>query len=422
MKVGWIGLGKLGLPCALTLSQCHDVWGYDRLERPWRQLGGQEALMREEGLRKLLDDGAQISRAQDVAEIVKRTDIVFVAVQTPHRPEFGGEQPMPPFDARADFEYQFLVSACRKVARAAFEQKRPVTLVVVSTVLPGTTDRLIRPLLNAYVRLVYSPQFIAMGTTIRDFTNPEFVICGVDGGSGQAAAALRDVFLPLHDSDKRFICDITTAEAIKVFYNTFISLKIVWANQVMEMCHKTGADADLVVDALAMATDRIISPKYMYGGMGDGGACHPRDLIALGWLEQQLCMGVQLFGDLARYREQQTKWLASQVRHYVLLTGKKVVILGKSYKAGSDLKDGSPALLLRHYLQDLSPWQYDPHTGEMPVAALHNNVARVYVIATCHQDWTSFDFKPGSVVIDPFGYIPDVEDVTVVRVGRHTHG
>jgi len=419
VRIGWLGLGRLGLPCALVLAQHHDVFGYDVSERPWDILAGTIAPMREEGIEKLLADGQhRIQRCGGITGVVQQSDIIFVAVQTPHSPEFGGEKPMIS-DECADFEYSFLVQACRDVARAADHQYKHVTLVVVSTVLPGTTDRLIRPVLNSFVSLIYSPQFIAMGTTIADFINPEFVICGCDISSAPVSI-LSDVFVPVHGADKRFCCDIVTAESIKMLYNSYVSMKIVWANHVMEMCHKLGSNCDAVVDALSLATDRVISLKYMRGGMGDGGACHPRDLVALSWLEDQLDMSAPLFWSTVSAREWQTEWLADIVRHYASLTGLQVVIFGMAYKPGSDLTDGSSALLLAEYLKDLQPEQYDPY---VPQSVQHLQGANmqpwVYVIATKHPEFGTHRFWPGSVVVDPFGYIQDQEDVTVIRIGRH---
>lgn len=422
MNVGWIGLGKLGLPCALVLAQHHRVWGYDVSEKPWRILDGQEPPMQEEGLDEMLHPETgftgRVFRSMSVQDLVHDCDVIFVAVQTPHAPEFGGEKPMPPGEV-ADFEYAYLVQACRDVARAAQGIQKPVTLVVVSTVLPGTTNRIIRPALNRWVELVYSPQFIAMGTTIHDFRSPEFVICGSDRRMYQN---LRDVFLPVHGNDRLFCTDIVTAESIKVLYNTYVSTKIVWANHVMEMAQKTGANCDDIVDALSRATDRVISDKYMRGGMGDGGACHPRDLIAMAWLERRLEMSFPLFGGLALARQVQTQWLADLVRHYVHTTGHKLVILGEAYKPGSDLMSGSPALLLRHYLEDLNPYHVDPKTWHHKESKVRippvDDQPRVFVVATKHPEWRERKFHPGSVLIDPFGYIGDQEGVTVIRVGR----
>ena len=412
MKIGWAGLGKLGLPCALVLAQHHEeVWGYDPSRLPWDMLAGQVTPMQEEGLLQLLASGNNLRRAGSIDELVRRSDIIFVAVQTPHAAAYGGELPMPA--DRRDFDYSCLTQTCRTICQAASRLQKRITLAVISTVLPGTMNRLIRPLLGSFVDLVYTPQFIAMGTTISDFQSPEFAICGTE--STAAASALRDALAPVHGKDLLFECDVESAEAIKVLYNTFISTKIVFANLVMELSHKTGADCDVVVNALSLATDRVISSAYLRGGMGDGGACHPRDLIAMSWLAERLDLSYDLLGAVAMARESQTRWIAQLVREQHELTRLPICVLGKSYKPGSDLTYGSPALLLAHYLQDLKPIHLDAHIGDPSPSP---SAPFVYVIATRHHEYAEARFTAGSVIIDPFGHIPDRDNVTVVRVGR----
>jgi UDPglucose 6-dehydrogenase len=423
VKVGWIGLGKLGLPCAMVLAQHHEVHGYDVSDRPWQVFAGDAEPNQEAGFTELRehlwrDDDAlpAISREPSVADVVQQSEIIFIAVQTPHAPEYGGECPSP--SPWRDFEYAYLVQACRDICQAALAQQKQVTLAIVSTVVPGTTSRLIQPLLNDYVRLVYTPQFIAMGTTIADFRNPEFVICGTERNDVISIQQMRDVFQPVHESDRLFTCDIVTAESIKAYYNTFISMKIVWANHIMEMCHNTGADCDQVVDALSLATDRIISPRYLRGGMSDGGACHPRDLIALSWLEQRVSVSYPLFSELSDARERQSRWLAMLAKSRSEESKLPVILLGAAYKPESDLADGSPALLVDYYLRDydIDSHIYDPYCPKYGLPPRWKPA--VYVITTKHESWRSLEFPAGSTVIDPFGYIPDRQGVIVTRVGR----
>jgi UDP-N-acetyl-D-mannosaminuronate dehydrogenase len=132
--VGWIGLGKLGGPCSAALAHYggHDVYGYDVSSHPVDTYG--------------LD---HVNRAVSIAEVVKYTDdVVFVAVQTPHVQQFDGARLLPTDVIPEDFEYGYLVNAVASVAQAALSQRKTVTVVVISTVLPGTTNRDLRPLLN----------------------------------------------------------------------------------------------------------------------------------------------------------------------------------------------------------------------------------------------------------------------------------
>ena len=414
--VGWVGLGKLGLMCALACDRYggHTVAGYDPDPLPANILSGDAAPPDEDGVHDALR-GHTVKVLPSVEDVVAQSDVVFVAVQTPHAAAYGGETPAP--DDRRDFEYAFLVHAVRSVCDAAERQQKPVTVVVVSTVLPGTCNRLIRPLTNAFVRLVYSPAFIAMGTTLNDFRDPEFVICGVDDPVD--AEPLRQVHATIHDRPL-FVTSIETAELIKVAYNVFISTKIVFANTLMEICHKTGADTDHVIDALTLATDRVISPRYLRGGMGDGGACHPRDLIAMSWLADRLHLSYDLLGQMAQAREAQTGWVADVVCSYAEQTGLPVVVLGKAYKPGVSLTAGSPALLLANVLTDrgLVPVHWDPHVDGMSAPFIPGRAKGVFVVATRHGEFADLPFASGSVVVDPFGFVPDRPGVVVVRLGR----
>jgi UDPglucose 6-dehydrogenase len=115
---------------------------------------------------------------------------------------------------------------------------------------------------------------------------------------------------------------------------------------MMEICEKTGADVDDLVDALSLASDRVISSAYLRGGMGDGGGCHPRDNIALSFLARELDLSYDLFEALMVARERQTEWLADLVGEGPL------EVLGKAYKPETNLTVGSPALLLAALLEE----------------------------------------------------------------------
>ena len=423
MKVGWIGLGRLGLPCALVLAdRGHEVVGFDVVEAVGNAVELADPIKLpyvEPGVEDLLKRAAvgaiEFRVETSIREVVRASEVVFVAVQTPHAPEYDGTKPVP--EQTRDFEYGYLIQAVREVARAARDLNREIVLVVVSTVLPGTINRLIRPLLNTRVALVYSPQFIAMGTTIRDFTNPEFLLLGTE--HPEAAANVADVFDPVHAAAP-VLCTIADAEMAKVAYNTFISMKIAWANHLGALCDATGADADRVVDVLAQATQRVASPAYLRPGMGDGGACHPRDLIAMAGLE--LRAGLPLFfGGLAQLRDQQTAALAELVLRWADQTKLDVCLLGLAYKPGVPLMDGSPALLLKHYLGPPSAGRsIEASDPGGPRNAPTLTRKKVYVISTNHPQYHHLRFPSGSVVIDPWG---DVEiepgsGVVLVRPGR----
>lgn len=409
VAVGWVGLGKLGGPCSAALAYYggHDVLGYDVVE-PAKIVEG---------------DLPRTPIALTVTEIVQHTDdVVYVAVQTPHSPEFGGEYPVTDDVVPEDFEYAYLVNAVAEIAHAARELEKTITIVIVSTVLPGTCNRLVRPLLNSYTRLVYHPFFIAMGTVVDDFTRPEFVLLGADNPADSArVTALYD---EMHESPRHQV-SIESAELAKVAYNTFITMKIVFANTLAEMCDATGADVDEVTDALALGTQRIVSPAYLRAGMGDGGACHPRDNIALSALAERHQLSVNLMGYMVMARQTQTQWHASIIAHWLRMTSLPLVILGKTYKPGVASTAGSPALLLASELSRSSiPFTHIDHMVDDSDVTVIDDVdrPRVFFIATQHDIYADLDYPRGSVVIDPFGYVRRRAGVTLVTPGRKRHG
>lgn len=414
MDIGFVGLGKLGLPMAHAIaSEGHEVRGWDLSPAVQASVRGQSAPQREEGMDELL----RRSRVQllPLEAVVEASDVVFVAVQTPHDASLGGAAPLP--DYRRDFDYSHLTAAVGSVARAAAALNKELTVAVVSTVLPGTMQREIRPLLEG-VALAYTPSFTAMGTTIRDFLAPEFVLIGVDDedSAPHAGPMLARFYRTLHDRPQ-VTTDLSTAELIKVAYNTFIGQKIVFANAMMEICHKIGANVDHLSAALGLATDRIASPRYLAGGMGDGGPCHPRDNIALSWLSRELGLSHDIFDDVMQARELQAGWLADLVvQHAGELP---IVILGKAFKPESDLTDGSPALLLASLLEarGIRVAHQDAHV-DPHVPPIDQQPPSLFFVATKHAEYQDADFPPGSVVLDPWGYIADRDAVTVTRIGR----
>jgi UDPglucose 6-dehydrogenase len=407
-KIGFIGLGKLGLPCALAIEKKgHKVFGYDVNPEvgkildnrilPYKEVDGQEHL-----------ETHNISFLS-LSEVVKESEIIFVAVQTPHEPKYEGITRIP--NERCDFNYAYLKDSIKAISDVLDELKENRIVVIISTVLPTTVKEQIMPLVSEYMRLCYNPFFIAMGTTIHDFLNPEFVLLGND--NEEAANEVEKFYRTLHNSPV-YKTSITNAELIKVSYNTFISMKIVFANTLMEICHKMGGNVDEVTKALGMANQRIISDKYLTGGMGDGGGCHPRDNIAMSFLAEKLNMSFDFFNSIMKAREEQTEWLAEIVRENK--GDLPIVVLGKAFKPETNLISGSPSILLKNILneteQDVEV--YDPHIDEEKTF----DKPSIFFVGTKHDAFAKMSFPEGSVVVDPWRYIPKTDGVKVIHVGK----
>jgi len=325
-NVAFIGTGKLGMPCAETIAQKgHHVTGYDIVKCT----------------------SEHVTMFPTVQDAVNGCDIVFVAVPTPHDPEYDGRAPTAHLEPK-DFDYSIVkevLTECNK------HMNNDQLLVLISTVLPGTVRRELEPLVTN-TRFVYNPYLIAMGTVAWDMVNPEMVMIGTDDGTETGdAKELVDFYKTIMENDPRYVIGTwDECECIKVFYNTFISAKISLVNMIQDVAVKQGnINVDVVTDALAQSKQRIMGPGYMKAGMGDGGACHPRDNIALRYMATELGLGYDLFDSIMNAREIQAKNMAIEIMKH----GKYIYFSSDSYKPGVEYVDGSYSLLVQHYVKEL---------------------------------------------------------------------
>ena len=381
-KIGFIGLGKLGMPCAEAVAdKGFDVTGYDILPK----------------------SSDKITIKQTIKDLVEDRDIVFVATPTPHEDGYDGRTPTSHLPVM-DFNYD----AVKKVlTKCNDNMTREQTLVLISTVLPGTTRREFAPLVTN-TKLMYNPYLIAMGTVADDMINPEMIMIGSKNGLAGTNCRIRSELL---ESFYNTVCDNDPrvemgtweeTEAIKIFYNTFISTKVALVNMIQDVAHKLGhMDVDVVTQALAKSTKRIVSPAYMKAGMGDGGACHPRDNIALRWLAKDLSLGYDMFESIMTAREQQAETMAKAI----LTHGKNVWFSSDSYKPGTDLVDGSSSLLVQHYVKK--------HGGQL----VHGIDNPVEVIVRVHES-DQFTADDKTIIFDPWRSYPKADNV--VHYGKPT--
>lgn len=403
MQVGFIGLGKLGLPCAEAMAQKgHSVFGYDI---------------------KLVDPTMLVTICKSVQEAVTNKDIVFVAVPTPHDPEYDGKAPTSHLTPK-DFSYD-IVKECLKEANKYMTKDQ--LLVLISTVLPGTTRREFVKLVGN-TRFVYNPYLIAMGSVAWDMVNPEMIMIGTEDGSetGDAHQLIKFYKTIMENSPRYVVGTWDECECIKVFYNTFISTKIGLVNMIQDVAEKQGnINVDIVTDALAKSTMRIMGPQYMKAGMGDGGACHPRDNIALRYMAKELDLGYDLFDAVMTARESQAKNLAKFLVQLAKENRMSIFIHGKAYKPDVSYCDGSYSLLIGHYCEELGikPSYIDPLTGD--------EINGCYgVVLLAHNKKVTYDYRgfgniqnlyckieKGSIVVDPWRSFTS-DDHRVIHYGN----
>ena len=420
MNIGFMGMGKLGLPVALAIEgKGHKVIGYDPSPQVQEIVKSKKLQYKEIYAQGYLDKSK--IEIKSVEEVVKHSDIIFVPIQTPHDTQFEGSTRIP--DERKDFDYTYLKKGLVDLDIELEKQKKEVVVIVISTVLPGTIRKEIMPNLSDWTKLCYNPFFIAMGTTIEDFLRPEIILFGVD--DDEAAKKAKKFYRTINHAPF-YDTTIENAELIKVAYNTFIGTKIAYVNTLMEMCHHLpNTNVDEVMNGLKMCSKRIISDKYLSGGMGDGGGCHPRDNIALSWLSDELGLRFNWFDNIMKQREVQTEWLADLIEEHS--GGLAINILGKSFKPQTNITTGSPSILLKNILEERghAVFMWDPYIDEswedMKKQYGWEDEPQLYFIGTKHEDFVNFPFEKGSIVIDPWRFISDKEDVKIIRLGEHEY-
>ena len=409
MKVGFIGIGKLGLPCAEAIAQKgHEVEGYD--------------------VAKVTSD--DITVVDTVKDVVANKEIVFVAVPTPHDPAYDGRSPTAHLSPK-DFSYDIV----KKVLTQANEHmNKDQLLVLISTVLPGTVRSQLVELTNNS-RFIYNPYLIAMGSVAWDMVNPEMVMIGTEDGTETGdAKELVDFYKTIMENNPRYVIGTwDECECIKVFYNTFISTKIGLVNMIQDVAQRQGnINVDVVTKALADSTMRIMGPQYMTAGMGDGGGCHPRDNIALRYMAQELNLGYDIFDAIMNAREIQAKNVALELVKYAEETNMPIFIHGKAYKPGVEYCDGSYSLLVGHYVEQQGHrvTYIDPLTGDdvelgMPgIILLAHSASTTYKYMQEEGDSTDklyCKIPSNSIVVDPWRNFSS-DTSKVIHYGNTRHG
>ena len=406
-KIGFIGIGKLGLDCAEVMAEKHDVWGYDIYPRT--------------------SDSVKVC---GIEELVDNAEWIFIAVPTPHAEGYDGSVPSSHMEPR-DFGHDAVIDAINKVNQYAKTSKK---VVLISTVLPGTTRSKFITLLDSKHQFLYNPYLIAMGSVKWDMANPEMVIIGTEDGSLTGVAGeLIDLYKTMMNNDPRYeVGTWDECEAIKIFYNTYISAKVGIVNMIQDFAMKIGnINVDVVTNALARSTMRLQGPKYMTAGMGDAGACHPRDNIALRWLADHYDIGYDLFDTIMHAREIQAKNLGLFLVEQSKKTGLPIIIHGKAYKPDVEYCIGSYSTLVGHYVKEAgcNVHYIDPLADNKDEVIAEVNTPAIFLWA--HNRKITYEYTgdqkdtqayctimPGSIIVDPWRKLQSTDNIQVIHYGN----
>ena len=355
--VSVIGLGKLGTPLvACCASKGFSVIGVDANPEVVRLMEAGVASVPEPGLDELLRSGHnRILATLDCRHAVLNSDLSFIVVPTPSEPSGG-------------FSTQHVLSVAEMIGEALREKPGYHLIALVSTVLPGTTEVDIKAVLEGSsgkkcgldFGLCYSPEFIALGRVIRDMLNPDFILIGEsDPHSGETLASFYRAFCDNDPAISRM--NILNAELTKISLNSYITMKISFANNLAEICERLpGTDVDVVTSA--MGQDTRIGRKYLKGALGYGGPCFPRDNAAFAYMARQVGAQPTMAEATDSVNSRQIQRLLEIVTSHLDRSRTRVGILGLAYKPDTAVIEGSQSVELAQMLanQGVPTVVYDP--------------------------------------------------------------
>jgi UDPglucose 6-dehydrogenase len=434
MRIAVVGLGKLGAPLAAVLaSKGNEVLGIDVNPEAVALLNEGRAPVDEPGLQDLVTASHERLSATTDLVAAAGAEVSILLVPTPS-------------DDRGAFSNEHVLGAVDEIGRGLAERDDYHVVVVASTVMPGSCDPEIRPALERAsgrrvgetLGLCYSPEFIALGSVIRDMLEPDMVLIGES--DPRAGDVLEQLYAGVCENAPPFRrMSLVNAELTKIAVNTYVTMKISYANALADMCERLpGADVQAVTDALGL--DTRIGAKYLRGAISYGGPCFPRDNKAFGVLARDLGAEPLLAEATDAVNVAQTDRLARVVQSR-LEAGNTVGILGLAYKPDTGVIDESPGIALARLLGSAGyeVRVYDPVATEAALDALgslaqgSSSVAEllaqsdVAVIATPWPEFAELSTEAleregrRTVVIDCWRLLPDEAGggpIEIVRLGR----
>ena len=376
----------------------------------------------------------RISATNDIEAAVSASDATFVVVATPSEPDGG-------------FSLRYAIPTCESIGRALRTKSAYHVVVITSTVMPGSLGGQIKSALErssgkpcgAGFGLCYNPEFIALGTVIRDFYHPDFLLIGES--DSRAGDVLSEIYKRTCKNTPAIArMNWINAEITKLAVNTYITTKISYANMLARLCEKLPeADVNVVTDALGL--DTRIGAKYLKGAVSYGGPCFPRDNRALAALASRAGASSGLAEATDIFNRAQIKSLADVVRSYRSESG-AIGILGLTYKPDTDVVEESFGLLLALELTsaNLPVMVYDPSADAARALSNCKNIrvassaqeciaeSRVVVLATPWQEfrdlraalWARPGYSAPRVVIDcwrALSHLDGIEGLRYVKLG-----
>jgi UDPglucose 6-dehydrogenase len=354
MRIAMIGAGYVGLVSGACIADFgHQVTCIDKDSIKISALNAGEIPIYEPGLDAIVQSNvrqARLSFTTELSETLDEADAVFIAVGTPSRRG----------DGYADLSYVY--AATREIALAL---KRFTVVITKSTVPVGTGDeieRIIRELRpDIDVAVVSNPEFLREGAAIHDFKHPDRIVVGTD--DERAKAVIAEIYRPLYLNRAPIIyTGRRTAELIKYAANAFLATKITFINEIADLCERVGADVQEIARGIGL--DNRIGPKFLHAGPGFGGSCFPKDLRALIKTAQDNEVPLRILEAVETVNDTRKRAMARKVSSAFAgaLRGKRVAVLGLTFKPNTDDLREAPSIALITALKDMGAQvrAYDP--------------------------------------------------------------
>ena len=374
-----IGLGKLGASMAAAFaSKGFEVVGVDVNNVSIDRVNEGHAPVQETDLEETIwNNRSRIKATLSHEEAVLASDISFVIVPTPS-------------DENGSFSLQYAKWAFKEIGNALRKKSTYHNVVLTSTVLPGSTRQALVPILEKAsgktagkdFGVCYSPEFIALGSIIQNFLNPDFTLIGeIDSHAGDHLESIYARVMSNGAPAARM--SLENAELTKISINTYVTTKITFANMLADLCEKLpGGDVDVVTNALGM--DGRIGRRYLTGAIGYGGPCFPRDNVALSYIAKEL--GVE--ASLAETTDSMNRSIAEKIARRVipmLEPEATIAVLGLSYKPYSHVTEESQGVSLARYLSKAGfrVVAFDPMSREMALEDLRRDILVLDSISEC---------------------------------------
>lgn len=359
MKASLVGTGYVGIVTGACFAHAgHDVIMVDNVREKVDAINSGRSPVYEKGLDTMVADEVRRGRLKgttNLREAVMFSEITFICVGTPALPD--GSQ-----------DLSFVKSVAEETGRAIGEKGSFHTVVVKSTVAPGTTVGVVGPVLETAsglsagdgFGLAMNPEFLKEGDAIRDFLHPDRIVYGCIGQ--KAAEQLASMYAPF--DAPRVDTDCTTAEMIKYASNTMLASRVALIDEIGNLCKALGIDVRNVASAVGM--DRRIGPHFLHAGIGFGGSCFRKDMSALAWKGRELGVGTPIMASVISQNDAQPLRIVEILRSKMPLSGKTIGVLGLSFKPDTDdIRDAPSITIVRSLLEEgARVVAYDPMAEE----------------------------------------------------------